>query len=116
MQTQFTGKAFVLGDNVDTDQIIPAEYLTYNPSIPAEYRMFGKYALCGVPKAGMGLPKGHLPPKAGVGDVESAILADALRQLDYRERSMAFLAKCPPAILDEVTVRSLSVIDPEAEF
>ncbi|HWE97115.1 MAG TPA: type II toxin-antitoxin system PemK/MazF family toxin [Tepidisphaeraceae bacterium] len=62
------------------------------------------------------LPKGHLPAKAGIGDVDSVILADALRQLDYRERSMQFIAKCPRAILDEVTVRSLSLIDPEAEF
>jgi hypothetical protein len=44
------------------------------------------------------------------------ILCDALRQLDYRERSMALIAKCPREILDEVTARSLSLIDPEAEF
>jgi 3-isopropylmalate/(R)-2-methylmalate dehydratase small subunit len=61
MQQIITGKAFVLGDNVDTDQIIPAQYLTYNPSIAAEYKMFGKYALAGVPVAQMGLPKGHVP-------------------------------------------------------
>ena len=30
---EITGKAYVLGDNVDTDQIIPAEYLTFNPVI-----------------------------------------------------------------------------------
>ena len=61
MQTRIAGKAYVLGDNIDTDQIIPAQYLTYNPSIPAEYKMFGKYALCGVPESGAGLPKGHVP-------------------------------------------------------
>ncbi|MSR52687.1 MAG: 3-isopropylmalate dehydratase [Gemmataceae bacterium] len=61
MQTTITGKVFVLGDNVDTDQIIPAQYLTYNPSIPAEYKMFGKYALTSVPPSQMGLPKGHVP-------------------------------------------------------
>ena len=57
MQTLISGKAFVLGDNVDTDQIIPAEYLTYNPAIAEEYRMFGKFAFSGVPKAASGLPK-----------------------------------------------------------
>jgi len=62
------------------------------------------------------LPRGHLPAKAGVGEVDSVILCDALRQLDYRERSMAFISKCPRQILDEVTARSLSLIDPEAEF
>ncbi len=61
MQKTVSGKAFVLGDNVDTDQIIPAQYLTYNPAIPAEYKMFGKYALSGVPNAQAGLPKGHVP-------------------------------------------------------
>jgi len=61
MQQVITGKAFVLGDNVDTDQIIPAQYLTYNPAIPAEYKMFGKYALASVPPPQMGLPKGHVP-------------------------------------------------------
>src|SRR5947209_8740494 len=61
MQQVISGKAFVLGDNVDTDQIIPAQYLTYNPSIPAEYKMFGKFALTSVPPDQMGLPKGHVP-------------------------------------------------------
>lgn len=62
------------------------------------------------------LPKGYLPGKAGVGEVDSVILSDALRQLDYRERSMTFIARCPREILDEVTVRSLALIDPQAEF
>ncbi len=57
MQTKITGKAYVLGDNVDTDQIIPAQYLTFNPAIPDKYRMFGKYALSSVPPAQAGLPK-----------------------------------------------------------
>ena len=61
MQTVITGRAYVLGDNIDTDQIIPAEYLTYNPSIPEEYKMFGKFALSGVPADQAGLPKGHVP-------------------------------------------------------
>ena len=38
MQTRIEGAAYVLGDNIDTDQIIPAHYLTYNPSIAAEYK------------------------------------------------------------------------------
>src|SRR5579884_2032418 len=61
LQPLITGKAYVLGDNVDTDQIIPAQYLTLNPSIPDEYRQFGKYALSSVPPSQAGLPKGHVP-------------------------------------------------------
>jgi 3-isopropylmalate/(R)-2-methylmalate dehydratase small subunit len=61
MQQVITGKAYVLGDNVDTDQIIPAQYLTFNPAIAEEYRQFGKYALSSVPKSQAGLPKGHVP-------------------------------------------------------
>jgi 3-isopropylmalate/(R)-2-methylmalate dehydratase small subunit len=61
MQTRIEGTAYVLGDNVDTDQIIPAQYLTYNPAIAAEFKMFGKYALSGVPDDQSGLPKGHVP-------------------------------------------------------
>ena len=39
MATVVRGKAFVVGDNVDTDQIIPAEFLSYNPA-DAEERGF----------------------------------------------------------------------------
>jgi len=59
MQKIITGKTFVLGDDIDTDQIIPAEYLSYNPTDPNERKYFGMYALSGVPKAGCGLPDGH---------------------------------------------------------
>jgi 3-isopropylmalate/(R)-2-methylmalate dehydratase small subunit len=61
MKSIITGKAYVLADNVDTDQIIPAQYLTFNPAIPEEYRQFGKFALASVPAAQAGLPKGHVP-------------------------------------------------------
>lgn len=58
MHSVITGKAFVLGDDIDTDQIIPAEYLSYNPSIPEERKYFGMYAMSGVPIHQSGLPKG----------------------------------------------------------
>ena len=45
----FTGKVYVVRDNIDTDQIIPAQYLTLVPTIPAEYEKLGSYALIGLP-------------------------------------------------------------------
>jgi 3-isopropylmalate/(R)-2-methylmalate dehydratase small subunit len=61
MEKTIKGKVYVLGDNVDTDQIIPAQYLTYNPAIPAERRMFGRFAMSSVPLPEAGLPKGNVP-------------------------------------------------------
>ena len=48
------GKVFVLGDNIDTDQIIPAQYLNLVPTIPEEYAQLGALALRGLPD---GLPR-----------------------------------------------------------
>jgi 3-isopropylmalate/(R)-2-methylmalate dehydratase small subunit len=59
MQSVITGKAYVLGDNIDTDQIIPAEYLSFNPAIPEERKQFGRYANSGVPVKDAGLPAGN---------------------------------------------------------
>lgn len=61
MEKLIHGKAFVLGDNIDTDQIIPAEHLSYNPADPKERKFFGKYALSGVPPVQSGLPAGNIP-------------------------------------------------------
>jgi 3-isopropylmalate/(R)-2-methylmalate dehydratase small subunit len=47
--TSIAGRAYVLGDNIDTDQIIPAQYLNLVPTIPEEYRKLGSYALAGLP-------------------------------------------------------------------
>ena len=44
-------KVFVVGDNIDTDQIIPAQYLNLVPTIPEEYEKLGSYALCGLPES-----------------------------------------------------------------
>ena len=61
MEQVIRGKAFVVGDNIDTDQIIPAQYLSYNPADPEERKYFGKYALSGVPAGQSGLPDGRVP-------------------------------------------------------
>jgi len=47
----FTGKVYVVRDNIDTDQIIPAQYLNLVPTIAEEYEKLGAYALCGLPES-----------------------------------------------------------------
>ena len=44
-----TSPVYVLGNNIDTDQIIPAHFLTLVPTIPEEYEKLGSYALAGLP-------------------------------------------------------------------
>jgi 3-isopropylmalate/(R)-2-methylmalate dehydratase small subunit len=38
-----------VGDNIDTDQIISAQYLNLVPTIPEEYEKLGSFALAGLP-------------------------------------------------------------------
>ena len=49
MSQIITSPVFVVYDNIDTDQIIPAQYLTLVPTIPEEYEKLGSYALIGLP-------------------------------------------------------------------
>jgi 3-isopropylmalate dehydratase small subunit len=49
MATVISGPAYVVQHNIDTDQIIPAQYLTLVPTIPEEYEKLGGYALVGLP-------------------------------------------------------------------
>jgi len=49
MQSVFTGPVYVVRDNIDTDQIISAQYLNLVPTIPEEYEKLGSFALAGLP-------------------------------------------------------------------
>ncbi len=51
MQSVFTGPVYVVRDNIDTDQIIPAQFLNLVPTIAEEYEKLGSYALCGLPES-----------------------------------------------------------------
>ena len=61
MDKSIKGKAFVLGDNIDTDQIIPAEHLVYSLTDPEELKNYGRFSLSGVPPSNSGLPEGGIP-------------------------------------------------------
>jgi 3-isopropylmalate/(R)-2-methylmalate dehydratase small subunit len=85
------GKGFVLGDNIDTDQIISAEHLVYSLSDPEESKKYGHFALSGVPINSAGLPKGgipfikgeHAPFALNVAGAE-AIIAESYARIFYR--------------------------------
>jgi 3-isopropylmalate/(R)-2-methylmalate dehydratase small subunit len=49
MQSVFSGPVYVVSDNIDTDQIISAQYLNLVPTIPEEYEKLGSFALAGLP-------------------------------------------------------------------
>jgi 3-isopropylmalate/(R)-2-methylmalate dehydratase small subunit len=61
MKEIISGKAFVLGNDIDTDQIIPAAHLVYKLDDPEEKKNYGKFALSGVPIEQSGLPQGNIP-------------------------------------------------------
>ena len=61
MEKKIIGKAYILGDNIDTDQIIPAEHLVYSTSDPEELKKYGHYAFSSVPINQAGLPEGGRP-------------------------------------------------------
>jgi 3-isopropylmalate/(R)-2-methylmalate dehydratase small subunit len=61
MEKHLKGIAYVLGVNIDTDQIIPAEHLVYSLSDEEESKKYGHFALSGVPLDKAGLPDGQIP-------------------------------------------------------
>jgi len=49
MQSVIKGPVYVVQDNIDTDQIIPAEFLNLVPTLPDEYEKLGSHAMHGLP-------------------------------------------------------------------
>lgn len=58
------------------------------------------------------LPQGLLPPKQGQ-PVTSVIVADVVRQVDYREREMEFVGEAPKEVVEEVLDKLLTVLEEE---
>ena len=107
MSNRIKGKVYILGDNIDTDQIIPAQYLNLVPTIPEEYEKLGSYALCGLPDEyeerfvkegctktdypiiiagnnfGCGSSREHAPVSLGAAGVK-AVIANSFARIFYR--------------------------------
>ena len=58
------------------------------------------------------LPAGLLPPKQGTA-VTSVVVADAVRQVDYREREIEFIVAAPRQVVEEVLDKLLTVLEEE---
>ena len=108
MATTITSPVYVTRDNIDTDQIIPAQYLTLVPTIPEEYKKLGTYALIGLPddlypqrfipegaeetpykiviagrNFGCGSSREHAPIALGAAGVE-AVVAESFARIFFR--------------------------------
>lgn len=59
------------------------------------------------------VPAGLLPEKKTVGVVTSVVLADAVKQVDYREREIEFVAEGPREVVEEVLDKMLTVVEEE---
>jgi mRNA interferase MazF len=87
---------------------------------PATYqRKTGLAVVCAITSRVRGgpfevrLPGGLLPPKRGVGDVASVVIADAVRQVDFREREIEFVATVPADVVEEVIDVLFAVLEAE---
>ena len=108
MPNTITSPVYVCKDNIDTDQIIPAQYLTLVPTIAEEYEKLGSYALIGLPddqypvkfvpeggiktpyriviagrNFGCGSSREHAPIAMGAAGVE-AVVADSYARIFFR--------------------------------
>ena len=57
------------------------------------------------------LPDGLLPQKKGVGSVTSIVVADSVRQVDFREREVEFVNDAPTELVEEVLDKLLSAME-----
>ena len=54
MEKIVKGRVFILGANIDTDQIIPAKHLVYRLDDPEDSKKYGHFALSGLPEDAKG--------------------------------------------------------------
>lgn len=133
------GKVYVLGDNIDTDQIIPAQYLNLVPTIPEEYRALGSYALAGLPddcvpfiaedsqeseyaiivagsNFGCGSSREHAPISLGAAGVK-AVVAESYARIFFRNAVATgelYPMECSSALAETFSTGDAATLDIEA--
>jgi len=138
MSKVIRGRAYVLRDNIDTDQIIPAQYLTLVPTIPVEYEKLGSYALCGLPKDqyptrfvpngqtkspyaiviagrnfGCGSSREHAPIALGAAGCE-AVVAEGFARIFFRNcvaTGELYPCECPARLCDALQTGDVVSVD-----
>jgi len=82
-------------------------------------RKSGMSVVCGITSRVRGgpfeveLPLGLLPGKRGVGPVRSVVIADSVRQVDFREREMQFVIAAPRELVEDVIDKLFAVLEDE---
>jgi mRNA interferase MazF len=56
------------------------------------------------------VPSGLLPPKRGK-DVDSVVLTDQVKSIDFRDRECEFIVGAPDLILDEALAKVRAIVD-----
>jgi 3-isopropylmalate/(R)-2-methylmalate dehydratase small subunit len=132
------GPVFVVGDNVDTDQIIPAEFLNLVPTIPEEYRTLGSHAFAGLAGGhppfvtdgdrsryrivvagknfGCGSSREHAPVALGAAGAE-AVIAESYARIFFRNcvaTGELYPVESPARLLEEFTTGDEAVLDLDA--
>jgi 3-isopropylmalate/(R)-2-methylmalate dehydratase small subunit len=136
------GRVYVLGDNIDTDQIIPAEYLNLVPTIPEEYRKLGSYALAGLARTpdpppfvppdgtttpyaiivagktfGCGSSREHAPVALGAAGTE-AVVAESFARIFFRNcvaTGELYPCETPTRLVDAFRTNDEALLDLDAD-
>src|SRR5579862_4756851 len=142
MSKVIRGKAYVVRDNIDTDQIIPAQYLNLVPTIPEEYEKLGSFALCGLPKDqyptrymsegesqtpytiviggrnfGCGSSREHAPIALGAAGCE-AVVAESFARIFFRNSVATgelYPCECTDRLCDELKNGDIVTVDLDKE-
>jgi 3-isopropylmalate/(R)-2-methylmalate dehydratase small subunit len=141
MAKTITSKVFVVADNIDTDQIIPAQYLNLIPTIKEEYEKLGSYALAGLPddvnpikfvpegqtktpygiivagrNFGCGSSREHAPIALGAAGVE-AVVAESFARIFFRNSVATgelYPVDTPTRICEEIKTGDEATLDLDA--